>query len=201
MFPNTGQANSAPWSLLLICSFKSNQPKILITSEQLTKVHGRLKLERDCHEIEDLGRGTTCYPGKRRTPKPSSCHNPQHGCLDFSLGRVSGMTIGFGFRPNVGPRPSAGAGSRARHWRSPHSTETGPPNPRCICIPHPIFHKAARESFLKHIPDHDTPSLKPLHGPQGPQPVIQGLYDLLCYDEKYVWSLSWVPGTEQLKPT
>ena len=30
MFPNNGQSNTSPRSLLLICSFKINQPKILI---------------------------------------------------------------------------------------------------------------------------------------------------------------------------
>ena len=38
--PNKGQANSAPRSLLLICSFKSNQPKILITWSALGYSNG-----------------------------------------------------------------------------------------------------------------------------------------------------------------
>lgn len=42
-------------------------------------------------------------------------------------------------------------------------------------IPNPIFYKVAREIFLKHIPDNFTPSIKLLHTPQGPQPVIQGV--------------------------
>ena len=42
MFPKKGQANSTPRSLLLICSFKINQPKILIT---LTALLIHLSLE------------------------------------------------------------------------------------------------------------------------------------------------------------
>lgn len=122
-------------------------------------------------------------PGKWRSPKSSSYHNPQPGCLNFSLGRVSGMRTGFGPRLNLGVRPTPGPRSRAHHWQSPHSTETGPLDPLCTHtanpifhkIANPIFHKIARETFLKHIPDHVTPSLKLLRGPQGPQPVIQGI--------------------------
>lgn len=64
-----------------------------------------LKPERDHYKTKDLGGAggyTACHPGKERTPKSSSGHNPQPGCSDFNLGRVNRMRIGFGSRPNVG---------------------------------------------------------------------------------------------------
>lgn len=67
-----------------------------------------------------------CHPRKCRTSKSSSCHKPQPGYLDFSLGRVSGMRIRFGARPNMVVRPTSRAGSRAHHGQSPHSTQTRP---------------------------------------------------------------------------
>lgn len=46
--------------------------------------------------LKTLVGGSVCHPRKCRTSKSSSCHKPQPGYLDFSLGRVNGMRMGLG---------------------------------------------------------------------------------------------------------